>query len=261
MTDSAQDFSRLARPDGHHLAYVSRPGNRGGNSPTVVFLGGFRSDMTGTKALALDIWARQAGFAFLRFDYFAHGASSGAFEDATVGRWIDDALAVIGAVVPRSRLVLIGSSMGGWIMLNVAPRLRDRLAGLVGIAAAPDFTQELIWPELSAVDQATLKRDGRLLRPSRYTPEPDILTLKLIEEGARHLVLDKPLDLPCPIHLLHGTADPEVPWQLSLRVLEHVTAPEATLTLVKDGDHRLSQPSDIERLTGIVERLCLNSPR
>jgi pimeloyl-ACP methyl ester carboxylesterase len=257
MTDSAQDFSQLARPDGHHLAYVSRPGH----SPTVVFLGGFRSDMTGTKALALDIWARQAGFAFLRFDYFAHGRSSGAFEEATVGRWIDDALAVIEAVTGAGKVVLIGSSMGGWIMLNIASRLRGRLAGLVGIAAAPDFTQELIWPELTPEDQATLKRDGRLLRPSRYTPEPDILTLRLIEEGARHLVLDKPLDLPCPLHLLHGTADPEVPWQLSLRVLEHVRAPEATLTLVKDGDHRLSQPSDIERLTGIVEKLCLSSRR
>jgi pimeloyl-ACP methyl ester carboxylesterase len=255
MTDSAQDFSLLARPGGHHLAYVSRHSNNHANAPTVVFLGGFRSDMTGTKALALDIWAQRAGFAFLRFDYFAHGASSGAFEDATIGRWIDDALAAI-ETLTVGHLVLIGSSMGGWIMLNVAQRLRTRLAGLVGIAAAPDFTQELIWPELSAADQATLKRDGRLLRPSRYTPEPDVLTLKLIEEGADHLVLDKPLVLPCPIHLLHGTADPEVPWQMSLRILQHVEAPEATLTLVKDGDHRLSQPADIARLTDTVEKLC-----
>lgn len=255
MTDSAQDFSQLARPGGHHVAYVSRPGPK----PTVVFLGGFRSDMTGTKAMALDIWAARSGFAFLRFDYFAHGGSSGDFEDATIGRWIDDARAVIGAIIPTGRLVLVGSSMGGWIMLNLVRHLRDRLVGLVGIAAAPDFTQELIWPALSAADQATLQRDGRLLRPSRYTPEPDILTLQLIEEGAQHLVLDQPLDLPCAIHLLHGTADPEVPWQLSQRVLEHITAPDATLTLVKDGDHRLSQPSDIERLTDIVERLCLSA--
>ncbi len=257
MADSAQDFSFLRRPDGNRLAYAWR----GGHTPTVVFLGGFRSDMTGTKALALDIWAQQSGFAFLRFDYFAHGASDGAFADATVGRWIDDAKAVIDSVVPDGPLVLIGSSMGGWIMLNLVQHLHDRLVGLVGIAAAPDFTQELIWSELSVADQATLKRDGRLLRPSRYSPEPDILTLKLIEEGAQHLVLDKPLDLPCPLHLLHGIADPEVPWQFSQRILDHVSAPEATLTLVKDGDHRLSQPSDIQRLTAIVEKIASSPTR
>jgi pimeloyl-ACP methyl ester carboxylesterase len=256
MTDSSQDFSFLKRPDGNRVAYAWRAGHK----PTVVFLGGFRSDMSGTKALALDIWARRSGFAFLRFDYFAHGASDGAFEDATVGRWIDDARSVIGAVVGDGPLVLVGSSMGGWIMLNLVDALRERLVGLVGIAVAPDFTQELIWPELSPADQATLKREGRLLRPSRYTPEPDILTLKLIEEGADHLVLNRPLDLPCPLHLLHGTADPEVPWRHSQRVLEHVRAPEATLTLVKDGDHRLSQPGDIARLLSTVEKLCLSAP-
>jgi pimeloyl-ACP methyl ester carboxylesterase len=252
MTDSTQDFSTLPRPGGERLAYVARAGRK----PAVVFLGGFRSDMTGTKAMALDIWARQSGFAFLRFDYFAHGRSSGDFAQATVGRWIDDAMAAIETAMPDGRLILVGSSMGGWIMLNVASRLGQRLAGLVGIAVAPDFTQELIWPELSPDDQTALKRDGRLLRPSRYSDQPDILTLRLIEEGARHLVLDKPLALPCPLHLLHGTQDLEVPWRHSLRVLEHIQAPEATLTLVKDGDHRLSQPEDIDRLLRLVERLA-----
>lgn len=249
---TAQGYSILQRPDGNRLAYVALAGE----SPAVVFLGGFRSDMTGTKALALDAWARERGQAFLRFDYFAHGASDGDFAEATVGRWRDDALAAIGQLPADAPLVLVGSSMGGWIMLSIATALRSRLAGLVGIAIAPDFTQELILPGLSDADRAELHRAGRLLQPSRYSPEPDILTLRLIEEGRAHLVLDKPLAVDCPVHLIHGTADPEVPWQHSQRALAHIEAPEATLTLVKDGDHRMSTPREIERLLATVAGLC-----
>jgi len=222
----------------------------------VVFLGGFRSDMTGTKAVALDNWARARDQSFLRFDYFAHGASDGDFAEATVGRWRADALAAIGLLPPEAKLVLVGSSMGGWIMLSIAQELRARLAGLVGIAVAPDFTQELIWPELTAEEQAEMKRTGRLLQPSQYSAEPNLLTLRLIEEGANHLVLNKPLAVDCPVHLLHGTKDPDVPWQHSLRTLEHMATPQGTLTLIKDGDHRLSTESDIARLIATVESLC-----
>jgi pimeloyl-ACP methyl ester carboxylesterase len=249
---TAQAPSILQRPDGKRLAYVTH----GMRSPAVVFLGGFRSDMTGTKALALDRWARQRDQAFLRFDYFAHGASEGDFADATIGRWREDALAAIGVLPRDAKLVLIGSSMGGWIMLSIAAELRARLAGLVGIAIAPDFTQELIWPELSPEEQAEMKRSGRLLRPSQYSDQPDILTLRLIKEGADHLVLDKPLAVDCPVHLLHGTHDPDVPWRHSLRALQHIQTPQGTLTLIKDGDHRLSREDDIARLIATVEALC-----
>lgn len=250
--ESAQGPSILHRPDGKRLAYVKIAGRL----PAVVFLGGFRSDMTGTKALALDQWARQRGQAFLRFDYFAHGASDGDFAEATVGRWREDALAAISTLPADAKLVLVGSSMGGWIMLSLANQLRSRLAGLVGIAIAPDFTQELIWPELTAAEQQEMRRRGRLLRPSRYSDQPDILTMRLIDEGANHLVLDKPLGVDCPVHLIHGTADLEVPWQLSRRALDHIQTPQGTLTLVKDGDHRLSTETDIARLIATVESLC-----
>jgi pimeloyl-ACP methyl ester carboxylesterase len=250
--EAAQAPAILHRPDGKRLAYVTH----GTRLPAVVFLGGFRSDMTGTKALALDAWAKKRDQAFLRFDYFAHGASDGDFADATVGRWRQDALAAIGILPRQAKLVLVGSSMGGWIMLSIAQELRARLAGLVGIAVAPDFTQELIWPELSAGEQAEMKRSGRLLRPSQYSDQPDILTMRLIEEGADHLVLNKPLAVDCPVHLLHGTADPDVPWQHSLRALQHMQTPRGTLTLVKDGDHRLSTEADIRMLTETVEGLC-----
>ncbi|MGE0153155.1 MAG: alpha/beta fold hydrolase [Reyranellaceae bacterium] len=251
-TGAARDAAILHRPDGNRLAYVTH----GRRMPAVVFLGGFRSDMAGTKALALDAWARRHDQAFLRFDYFAHGASDGDFAEATVGRWREDALAAIALLPADARLVLVGSSMGGWIMLSIAQELRARLAGLVGIAIAPDFTQELIWPELSPAEQDEMRRAGRLLRPSQYSDQPDILTMRLIEEGAHHLVLDKPLAVDCPVHLLHGTADADVPWRHALRALQHLQTPQGTLTLIKDGDHRLSTQSDIARLVATIESLC-----
>ena len=251
-SESAQVHSILRRPDGLGLAYVAFAGR----APAVVFLGGFRSDMTGTKALALDAWARGRGQAFLRFDYFAHGASDGDFEQATVGRWREDALAAIARLPADMPLVLVGSSMGGWIMLAIATALRRRLAGMVGVAIAPDFTEELIWPGLGEAERAEMARSGQLLRESRYSDRPDVLTMKLIEEGRDHLVLRRPLEVDCPVHLIHGMADAEVPWQLSVRALEHMRTPQGQLTLVKDADHRLSTPTDIERLLRTVAALC-----
>ena len=241
---------RLPRPDGNTIAYARTQGR----APTVVFLGGFRSDMTGTKALALEGWARKTGNAYLRFDYLGHGQSSGRFEDGTIGRWLDDSLAAIDSLA-TGRLVLVGSSMGGWLSLLVARARPERLAGLVLIAAAPDFTERMLLKGLSAQDRATLEREGRLERPSQYSPEPSVFTWKLIEEGRDHLLLDKKLSLPCPVRLLHGQSDPDVPWEHSLQIAAHVEAPEVVTTLVKGGDHRLSTPADIARLIATVEEL------
>ena len=221
----------------------------------MVFLGGFRSDMTGTKAIALDAWARRNGRAFLRFDYLGHGQSSGRFEDGTIGRWLDDSLAAIDALT-EGKLVLVGSSMGGWLSLLIARARPERMAGLVLIAAAPDFTERMLLGRLSPEDRVTLERDGRLERPSQYSPEPSVFTWRLIEEGRNHLVLDGQLALPCPVRLLHGQSDPDVPWELSLQIAAHLDAPEVITTVVKGGDHRLSTPADIARLIATVEEVA-----
>jgi pimeloyl-ACP methyl ester carboxylesterase len=249
MTDGDR-VQWLARPDGNSVAYVTTAGR----TPTVVFLGGFRSDMTGTKALALEAWARRTGRAFVRFDYLGHGQSSGRFEDGTIGRWLDDSLAVLDRLT-EGKLVLVGSSMGGWLSLLAARARPERMAGLLLIAAAPDFTERMLLKGLSAEEQARLQREGRLERPSQYSPEPSVFTWKLIEEGRNHLLLDKKLALPCPVHLLHGQSDPDVPWEYSLQIARHLEAPEVVTTLVKGGDHRLSTPADIDRLIALVEEL------
>jgi pimeloyl-ACP methyl ester carboxylesterase len=240
----------LARPDGNRVAYAKIAGR----APTVAFLGGFRSDMTGTKAIALDAWARKTGHAYLRFDYLGHGQSSGRFEDGTIGRWLDDSLAAIDQLTD-GKLILVGSSMGGWLSLLVARARPERLAGLVLIAAAPDFTERMLLKSLSAAERARLEREGRLERPSQYSPEPSVFTWKLIEEGRNHLVLDKTLSLSCPVRLLHGQSDPDVPWEHSLQIAGHLDAPEVVTTLVKGGDHRLSTPTDIARLVATIEEL------
>ena len=236
---------RLPRPDGNTIAYAKADGR----APTVVFLGGFRSDMTGTKAVALEAWARETGRAFLRFDYLGHGQSSGRFEDGTIGRWLDDSLAAVDRLT-TGKLVLVGSSMGGWLSLLVARARPERLSGLVLIAAAPDFTERMLLKGLSPEDRVALERDGRLERPSQYSPEPSVFTWKLIEEGRNHLLLDKKLALPCPVRLLHGQRE------YSLQIAQHLEAPEVITTLIKGGDHRLSTPADIARLIANVEELA-----
>jgi pimeloyl-ACP methyl ester carboxylesterase len=241
----------LRRPDGNTVAYVTTSGR----TPTVAFLGGFRSDMTGTKAVALEDWARRTGRAYVRFDYLGHGQSSGRFEDGTIGRWLDDTLAVLDQLT-EGKLVLVGSSMGGWLSLLAGRARPERLAGLVLIAAAPDFTERMLLNGLSPEDRARLQRDGRLERPSQYSPEPSVFTWKLIEEGRNHLLLDKKLALPCPVRLLHGQSDPDVPWEYSLQIARHLEAPEVITTFVKGGDHRLSTPADIARLIATVEELA-----
>src|SRR5260221_3657143 len=195
MTDHGR-VQRLQRPDGNTVAYAKTEGR----APTIAFLGGFRSDMTGTKAMALEAWARKTGRAYLRFDYLGHGQSSGRFEDGTIGRWLDDSLAAVDALT-TSKLVLVGSSIGGWLSLLVARARPERLAGLVLIAAAPDFTERMLLKGLSAEDRVILERDGRLERPAQYSPEPSVFTWKLIEEGRNHLPFGKQIDLPYPVQL------------------------------------------------------------
>lgn len=225
-----------------------------GQSPTVVFLGGFSSDMTGTKAAHLDAWCRARGQAYLRFDYQGHGASSGEFVDGTIGRWRDDALAVIEGC-SDGPLILVGSSMGAWIMLLVAGHLCRRLAALVGLAAAPDFTEELIWRRLPAPSRAVLRREGIIHVPSDYANEGSPISLALIEEAREHLLLGAGIPIACPVRLLHGLEDQDVPWQMSHRLLQALTSSDVTLELVKNGDHRLSTPADLRRISRILSEL------
>ena len=227
----------LTTPTGRRIAFHLTPGQ----GPGVVFLGGFRSDMTGTKALWLQEWALARGRAFLRFDYSGHGASSGAFEDGCIGDWAADAMAAITALTEGPQ-VLVGSSMGGWTALLVARALPGRVAGLGGIAAAPDFTEDSLWAGMSGAERAQMKATGRVARASDYAPEPYVFTRRLIEDGREQLVLRSPLLLPFPVRLLQGTADADVPVSVALRLLDHATGADIRLTLVKGADHRFSTP-------------------
>lgn len=221
-----------------------------GRGPTVVFLPGYRSDMTGDKATALAALCRAHGRAALLFDYLGHGSSGGAFTDGTIGRWTADALAVIDGLTAGA-LVLVGSSMGGWIGLLAALARPERVVGFVGVAAAPDFTETLMWDAMAPPERAALLRDGVLAVPSQYG-EPTPVTLALIEDGRRHLLLGGPIALRCPVRLLHGQADPDVPWQTATRLAAALTGNDVEVVLVKDGDHRLSRPADLRRLEQAV---------
>ena len=231
------------------LAYVGRPGA----GPTVVFLGGYASDMTGTKAGYLEGWCAARGQAFVRFDYQGHGLSSGRLVDGTIGAWRDDALVVLRECV-RGPALLVGSSMGAWIMLLAALAAPEHVHALVGVAAAPDFTEDLLWARLDEAQRAALRREGVIHLPSSYG-EPFPFTWRLVEDGRRHLVLRAPLSLPGPVRLLHGTRDPDVPWETSMRLAEAIQAPDVTLTLVKDAGHRLSEPHELSLLGAAVASL------
>ncbi|CAK0740141.1 abhydrolase domain-containing protein 10 [Azospirillaceae bacterium] len=235
---------------GATLAYRRTPGVL----PGVVFLTGFKSDMTGTKAERLEAWAKTAGRAFLRFDYQGHGASSGRFDEGAIGLWSQDALAIIDHLTEGPQ-VLVGSSMGGWIMTLVARARPQRIAGLVGIAPAPDFSEDLIWDQLDPDARRALKESGSFAIPSAYDPEPTVITHNFIEDGRRHLVLRAPISFSGPTRLLHGMQDPDVPWQTSLRLAETLTASDVQITLIKDGDHRLSREADLDLLISTVDRL------
>ena len=217
-----------------------------GHGPTVVFLPGYRSDMTGDKATALAALCVKRGQALLLFDYSGHGASGGAFTDGTIGRWTADALAAIDALT-TGPLVLVGSSMGGWIGLLAALARPSRIAGFVGVAAAPDFTEALMWQTMLPEERATLQRDGVLHVPSAYG-EPTPITWALIEDGRAHLLMGAPVALHCPVRLLHGQADADVPWETALRLARRIEGEDVQVLLVKDGAHRMSRPAELRLL-------------
>ena len=241
----------LQRPDGNRVAFVHTPGR----SPGVLFCGGFMSDMTGTKAQALEAACRETNRAYTRFDYLGHGVSSGTFTDGTIGRWADDAIAVIDTLENGTH-VIVGSSMGGWIMLLVALACHQRVAGLVGIAAAPDFTEKLMWQSYDETIKETLVRDGLYHEPSIYGEDAYPITHELIVEGRDHLLLDAPIPLTCPVRLVHGMEDPDVPWRHSLALADALVSTDVHTCFVKDGDHRLSRDQDIALICRTVLELC-----
>ena len=242
----------LDTPQGRRIAHHRSEGRE----PGIVFLGGFRSDMTGTKAVFLEEWARARGRAFLRLDYSGHGESSGDFLEGAIGDWVEDAIAVIDALTEGPQ-VLVGSSMGGWIALRIARALPDRVAALVGIAAAPDFTEDGMWAEFTDEQRRELTETGEVSLPSDYSDEPYIITRRLIENGRDHLVLRSPLKLPFPVRLLQGSADTDVPVSVALRLFEHAESPDMRLTLVKGADHRFSDEASLALIARTLEDLGL----
>ena len=238
------------------LAYHRlEPQGEGKDRPGVVFLGGFVSDMTGTKATWLEDWARARGRGYLRFDYRGHGASSGRFVDGAIGDWADDAAKIVERWTEGPQ-VLVGSSMGGWIALLLARRMPERIAGIVGIAAAPDFLEDSIWEGMGVEQRMELMRDGFVRIASDYDDEGYIVTRRMVEESRHHLVLRAPLRCPFPVRLLHGTADTDVEPSVGLRLLEHIEGPDARLVLVKGADHRFSGEAELALIGTSIEEIA-----
>lgn len=225
-----------------------------GAGPVVVWLGGFKSDMTGTKAEAIARWADMKGRAFLRFDYSGHGASAGRFADGTISAWLADAMAAIEALT-EGRLVLVGSSMGGWIAALAALQMPERLAGLVLIAPAPDFTEALMWNAFSPDDRTRLMRDGFIAEASEYSEEPTIITRALIEDGRSHLLMNAPVNIECRVKIIQGMKDPDVPWGHAHAFANLLVSKDVELTLIKEGDHPLSKPQEIATIIGAIESI------
>ena len=230
-----------------------------GAPPGLFWLGGYKSDMQGTKAVALAEWAASAGHACVRFDYSGHGESEGSFTDGTIGRWLAESLAVFDAFAHGPQ-ILIGSSMGGWLALLMARELKRRgrngaasVAGMVLIAPAVDFTEELMWKRFTPEIKRELEQTGVWARPSQYSAEPYLVTRQLIEDGRNHLLLGGLIETGCPVRILQGVQDPDVPWQHAVALTSRLASDDVVLTLVKDGDHRLSRPEDIERLIRAIE--------
>ncbi len=226
-----------------------------GTAPGLFWMGGFMSDMTGTKAEALSRFAGECGRAFTRFDYSGHGSSSGRFADGTIGRWLEESRAVFDRLTTGDQIV-IGSSMGGWLALLLTEALRaageSRIRGLVLLAPAVDMTESLMWAKFDDTARREIEQNGFLAEPSDYADEPYIITRALIEEGRRHLFGDRPIATGCPVHILQGVADPDVPWQHAVDLVSRLAEDDVVLTLVKDGDHRLSSEADIARLLKLV---------
>lgn len=252
MTDLISDrFTHGDAAAAREIAVLKREGE----GPCVVWLGGFLSEMTATKATVLDRWAEAAGRAMLRFDYSGHGASGGRFEDGTIGQWLEDSVAAIDRHAGE-KPVLVGSSMGGWLALLAAKRMREAPSGVVLIAPAVDFTEDLMWARFSEKTRATILAEGVYREPSQYSEAGTPITRALIEEGRDHLMLGGPVRARAPVHILQGMEDPDVPWEHALRLVERLVEDDVVVTLIKDGDHRLSRPEDLERLIEAVEGIA-----
>ncbi|GEO81011.1 alpha/beta hydrolase [Pararhodospirillum oryzae] len=251
MDEAHSAPSILTLADGATIAYHRTPGK----APGVVFLHGFRSDMTGDKALTVENWCKTKGHACVRFDQRGHGRSSGRFEEGTIGQWAADTVAVLAALTEGPQ-ILVGSSMGGWLMLLAALAGPARIAGLLGIAAAPDFTEDLIAAQLGETERARLEAEGVLPMPGPVGEPPIPLTRALIADGRRHLLLRGPIALSCPVRLLHGREDDSVPWETALRLQERLSGPDVRVTLIKDGGHRLSRPEDLALIARELEALA-----
>ncbi|WP_122464395.1 alpha/beta hydrolase family protein [Brevundimonas lutea] len=242
------ELQRLRRPDGETLAYHRREGT----GPTVLWIGGFRSDMEGTKALALDQAAAERGWAYVRFDHFAHGASSGDWRQATIGRWAEDAAAMIDAI--EGPVLPVGSSLGGWLALLLQTMRPERIAATVLIAPAADFTERLMWPSLEDHTRQAILRDGEAMISEKGLGDY-VLTRRMFEEARDRLILDAPIRAAGAIHILQGRLDDSVPWRHALRTVDLIEGADVTLELIEDGDHRLSRPQDLDRLIAAVDRL------
>ncbi|MFO0389239.1 MAG: alpha/beta fold hydrolase [Alphaproteobacteria bacterium] len=236
--------SVLSLQDGKRLAYHLTEGLL----PCVIFMGGFKSDMTGSKALALENLCKQRGQRFIRFDYTGHGQSSGNFRDGTIGSWQQDVLAVLDKLGSEKN-ILVGSSMGAWQMLLAAKARPEKIIALVGIASAPDFTEKLIWEQLSKEQKQTMSEQGEVLLPSCYGEDPYPITKQLIDDGRKHLLLDSPIPINVPVRLIHGLKDEDVPWQFSVRLAECLESNDVHVKYIKNGGHRLSDPEHLEIIT------------
>ena len=252
--------SLTAESPARTIAVRLREGKRNDRGPGLFWLGGFKSNMKGTKAAALDEWASVQGRACVRFDYSGHGESSGDFSDGTIGQWLEESIAVY-AQFAKGPQVIIGSSMGGWLALLLARALRGRkdkpenlapIAGMVLIAPAVDFTEELMWKRFSDAIKRAIEEKGAWMRPSQYSEDAYPITKKLIEDGRKHLLLGGLIEIGCPVHILQGAQDPDVPRKHAELLVSHLAGSDVVLTLIKDGDHRLSRPEDIERLLSAV---------
>lgn len=255
-TDSKNRPEAFATRRGYVLAYRRQQGR----TPWVVFLGGFRSDMEGTKAQYLAEWCEARGHAYLRFDYSGHGRSEGVFEEGTISQWTQDTLDLL-SVIQGAPCVLVGSSMGGWIMLRVAEALQRQVVGLVGVAAAPDFTRDLMQRDLSDTQRYELKQSGRIRMVSEYDPEGFILTESFIKDGNSCCLLDRPIAIEAPVRLLQGCEDVEVPWDTALRLSTALTTQNVQVHLLKDGDHRLSKPEQLAILGQTLADLLASSEK
>lgn len=234
------------------LAYRLKAGNP--QKPTLVFLPGYRSDMNGSKALFLDNWAQKNNMSYLRLDYSGHGESDGLFEDGTIGIWTEDALEIIDTVT-TGPLIVVGSSMGGWIGLLVATKRPDRVKTFLGIAAAPDFTKWVWEQELTDEQKKRCERDGKLTENSPYSDEPDVMTLALFKDGQNHLLLDTKIPFENPVILLHGKQDKEVPWKIAEQIKSNLNTGQCKIIYIEDGEHRLSRDQDLEILEDQINKI------